>query len=283
MPVGSEDIARDVRAALVEDIGAGDLTAALIDDRLMGHARVMTREDMVLCGTKWFDETCRHVDTRIAIQWNAVDGAQVAAQTVLCELSGPVRAMLTAERAALNFLQTLSGTATLARRYALAVAGTGSVVLDTRKTIPGLRNAQKYAVKVGGCENHRFGLYDAILIKENHIAACGSITQAVREARRLHADVLVEVEVETLAQLDEAIEVGVDRVLLDNFDLDGVRSAVHRTAKRVKLEVSGGVSLHTIRTVADTGVDYISVGALTKNVHAIDLSMRLDLGTARTL
>lgn len=279
MPVGSEDIARDVRAALVEDIGAGDLTAALIDDRLMGHARVMTREDMVLCGSKWFDETCRHVDTRISVQWNAVDGAQVAAQTVLCELTGPVRAMLTAERAALNFLQTLSGTATLARRYALAVAGTGTVVLDTRKTIPGLRMAQKYAVKIGGCENHRFGLYDVVLIKENHIAACGSITHAVREARRLHAAVLVEVE--TLTQLDEAIAVGVERVLLDNFDLDGIRRAVHRTAKRVKLEVSGGVSLNTIRTVADTGVDYISVGALTKNVQAIDLSMRLDLGTVR--
>lgn len=277
MPVRSEDIARDVRAALTEDIGTGDLTAALIAPDQVGQGRVITREEMVLCGIGWFDEVCWQVDTRIRVRWHFEEGAQIVSQSVLCELTGPARSLLTAERCALNFLQTLSGTATLSRRYAAAVVGTGATVLDTRKTIPGLRVAQKHAVVVGGCKNHRHGLFDAVLIKENHIATCGSITRAVLEARRLHPGVMVEVEVESLAQLDEAIAAGVDRALLDNFNLEGIVQAVQRNGQRIPLEVSGGVNLDTIRTVAHTGVDYISVGALTKHVQAIDLSMRLVL------
>lgn len=275
MPVRSEDVARDVRAALAEDIGTGDLTAALIAIDRVGQGRVITREEMVLCGVDWFNEVCVQVDTRIKVRWFFTEGARIEAQSILCELSGPARSLLTAERCALNFLQTLSGTASLSRLYATAVAGTGATVLDTRKTIPGLRVAQKHAVVVGGCRNHRQGLFDAVLIKENHIASCGSITRAVQDARRLHPGIMVEVEVESFGQLDEAIAAGVDRVLLDNFTIEGIVEAVQRSGRRVPIEVSGGVNLETIRSVAQTGVDFISVGALTKNVQAIDLSMRL--------
>ncbi|MFL6621932.1 MAG: carboxylating nicotinate-nucleotide diphosphorylase [Sulfurifustis sp.] len=270
-------IASAVRQALAEDIGSGDRTAALIPADQTGRARVVTREDALLCGTVWFDEVCRQVDARIRVSWDAADGAMVRAGDTLCHAEGPARGLLTAERTALNFLQLLSGTATAARRYADAVRGTRAVILDTRKTLPGLRLAQKYAVRCGGAQNHRIGLYDGILLKENHIAATGSITAAVRAARAgAPADVFVEVEVENLAALREAIDAGAERILLDNFGLDDIRRAVAENAGRAKLEVSGGVTLANIRALAETGVDYISIGDITKNVRAIDLSMRFE-------
>ncbi|MFL6652517.1 MAG: carboxylating nicotinate-nucleotide diphosphorylase [Sulfurifustaceae bacterium] len=270
-------IASAVRQALAEDIGSGDRTAALIPADQPGRARVVTREDALLCGTVWFDEVCRQVDARIRVIWNAADGTTVRAGDTLCHAEGPARGLLTAERTALNFLQLLSGTATAARRYADAVRGTRAVILDTRKTLPGLRLAQKYAVRCGGAQNHRIGLYDGILLKENHIAATGSITAAVRAARAgAPADVFVEVEVENLAALREAIDAGAERILLDNFGLDDIRRAVAETAGRAKLEVSGGVTLANVRALAETGVDYISIGDITKNVRAIDLSMRFE-------
>lgn len=275
--VPPEVIAAAVRQALAEDIGSGDRTAALIPADQQARARVVTREDAVVCGAGWFDEVCRQVDARIRVRWNAGDGASVRAGDVLCHAEGPARSLLTAERTALNFLQLLSGTATAARRYADAVRGTRAVILDTRKTLPGLRLAQKYAVRCGGAQNYRIGLYDGILIKENHVAAAGSITGAVRAARAsAPADVLVEVEVETLAELREAIAAGAERILLDNFAPDDIRRAVAETAGRAKLEVSGGVTLATVRALAETGVDYISIGDITKNVRAIDLSMRFE-------
>ncbi|MFL6714659.1 MAG: carboxylating nicotinate-nucleotide diphosphorylase [Sulfurifustis sp.] len=275
--VPAEAIASAVRQALAEDIGSGDRTAALIPAAQTARARVVTREGAVLCGTGWFDEVCRQVDARIRVSWNASDGAAARADDVLCHAEGPARGLLTAERTALNFLQLLSGTATAARRYVDAVRGTRAVILDTRKTLPGLRRAQKYAVRCGGAENHRIGLYDGILIKENHIAAAGSITAAVRAARAgAPADVFVEVEVENLTALREAIDAGAERILLDNFELDGIRDAVAETAGRAKLEVSGGVTLANVRALAETGVDYISIGDITKNVRAVDLSMRFE-------
>jgi nicotinate-nucleotide pyrophosphorylase (carboxylating) len=272
-PVDPEDIAR----FLGEDIGAGDLTALIVPAGRQAEAKIVTREAMVLCGRPWFDAVFAHIDPAVRIGWRAEEGADVPAGALLCELDGPARALLTGERTALNLLQTLSATATLSRAYARAAQGTGLTVLDTRKTLPGLRQAQKYAVRCGGCANHRTGLYDGILIKENHIMAAGSITQAVRQAQALDAKVPIEVEVETLEQLREALEADAERILLDNFTPDKMREAVGLNAGRAKLEVSGNVSLENIPAIAATGVDYASVGALTKNVRAVDLSMRIVL------
>jgi nicotinate-nucleotide pyrophosphorylase (carboxylating) len=272
-----ETIAAQVRAALTEDVGTGDRTAALIPADAIARAHVLSREAAVLSGTPWVDEVFRQIDPRVAIEWLASDGGAIAPGQTLCRLNGPARSLLTGERAALNFLQTLSGTATLARRWADAVAGTGARILDTRKTIPGLRLAQKYAVTCGGCHNHRIGLYDAVLIKENHIAAAGSVTAALHAAVASAAGLEIEIEVETLEQLREALAAGARRILLDNFPLERLREAVATAAGRARLEASGGVTLDTVRAIAETGVDDISVGALTKDVRAVDLSMRFDL------
>ena len=269
-----QELEQTVAHALAEDIGSGDVTAALIPTETMADAQVISREQAVICGTAWFDAVFRQLEPGIHIDWQVGDGDAIAPNQTLCRLHGPARAILTGERTALNFLQTLSATATLARRYAEAVAGTTARVLDTRKTIPGLRNAQKYAVACGGCHNHRHGLYDAILIKENHILAAGSIAAAVRQAQQLHPELLIEVEVETLSQLQEAIEAGTHRVLLDNMDLDQLCEAVTLAHGKAQLEASGGVQLENIRSIAETGVDFISVGELTKHIQAVDLSMR---------
>lgn len=274
-----DDVVACVHRALAEDIGNGDLTAALIDQRARASAQVVSRESAVLCGRAWFEEVFHQLDRDVRVTWRAHDGDGLYADQIVCRLKGPARALLTGERTALNFLQTLSGTATAARRYAEAVRGTHTVILDTRKTLPGLRRAQKYAVRVGGARNHRLGLFDGMLIKENHITAAGGIAAAIAAARRQGAKVPVEIEVENLEQLRAAITAGADMVLLDNFDLDGLRAAVHATAGRIKLEASGGVDLERVRAIAETGVDYISVGALTKHVHAVDLSMRFDFET----
>ena len=263
-----------VRRALAEDVGSGDVTAALIPEAAQAKASVVSREEAVLCGCDWFDAVFAELDERIQVQWKRRDGERVQANQVLCELQGPARALLTGERAALNLLQTLSGTATLAARYAAAVAGLPARVLDTRKTLPGLRMEQKYAVRMGGCHNHRLGLYDGILIKENHIAAAGSVRAAIAAARALDTRLPVEIEVENLEELREALDAGADIVLLDNFDLEPMRQAVTLAAGRAKLEASGGVTLDNVRAIAATGVDYVSTGALTKDVKAIDLSMR---------
>ena len=260
--------------ALAEDVGDGDLTTALIPEDAQAEATVISRELAVLCGAAWFDAVFRQLDPRIHIEWRAADGDRVEPDQLLCTLHGPARALLTGERTALNFLQALSGTATLARRYADLVAGTGATILDTRKTLPGLRLAQKYAVRCGGCQNHRIGLFDAVLIKENHIMAAGSITNAIATARRLHPNVTVEVEVENLTELEEALAARPDIVMLDNFELAILAEAVRITAQRVKLEASGNVNFDTVRAIAETGVDYISIGGLTKDVRAVDLSMR---------
>ena len=267
----------EIRRFLAEDVGSGDVTARIVPEAALARARVVTREDMVLCGRDWFDAVFAQLDPRCHSHWLAEEGEELAAGATLCRLAGPARALLTGERTALNLLQTLSGTATISRRYAKAVAGTGAVVLDTRKTIPGLRRLQKYAVKIGGCENHRFGLYDGILIKENHIAAAGSITKAVAQARALAGGLPVEVEVESLTELQEALDAGADIILLDNFSLDELRQAVRKTAGKALLEASGDINLDNIRQVAETGVDRISVGALTKHLRAVDLSMRMKL------
>lgn len=263
-----------VTRALAEDVGAGDVTARLIPEDRIAVATVISREAALICGRPWFDETFRQIDNVIRIDWHVEEGATIAADTTLCTARGPARSLLTGERTALNFLQTLSGTATTARRYAEAVAGLPVKILDTRKTLPGLRAAQKYAVRCGGCHNHRQGLYDAILIKENHIMAAGSIRAAVDAARRLSPGLTVEVEVEMLSQVREALDAGADILLLDNFELGRMREAVRLVAGRAKLEVSGGVSLKTLRQIAETGIDFISVGAITKHLRAVDLSMR---------
>ncbi len=263
-----------VRRALDEDIGSGDITAALIPEDALARAEVVCREQAVICGQAWFDTVFAELDPRIQIEWLCKEGDEIDAGTTLCHLRGPARPLLTGERTALNLLQTLSGTATRARRFAQAVAGLPVRVLDTRKTLPGLRHAQKHAVRVGGCHNHRQGLYDGILIKENHIRAAGSIAAAVAAARRLGADLPVEVEVENLAELDEALAAGADILLLDNFDIPALREAVRLNGGRARLEASGGVTLDNVRAIAETGVDYVSTGSLTKNVRAVDLSMR---------
>lgn len=272
-------VTETVARALAEDVGSGDLTAQLIPAERASRASVITREDAVLCGTAWFDEVFRQLDPRVRVVWAASDGDRVRADRALCTLEGSSRALLTGERTALNFLQSLSGTATVTRRYVDAISGTKCRILDTRKTVPGLRLAQKYAVLCGGGTNHRIGLFDAILVKENHIAAAGSIAAAVSEARRLHAKVLLEVEVENLAELQQALDARVDRILLDNFSLDDLRAAVQTTrghvSSRTELEASGNMTLERVRSVAETGVDFISVGGLTKHLQAIDLSMRV--------
>lgn len=266
-----------VRRALLEDIGSGDVTAALIPEDTLASATVICREAAVLCGCAWFDAVFDELDERILIEWQAHDGDRIQPDQILCRLRGPARPLLTGERAALNLLQTLSGTATLAARYAAAVEGLNVRVLDTRKTLPGLRLEQKYAVRIGGCHNHRMGLYDAILIKENHIAAAGSIGAAVQRARELNSHLQLEVEVENLDELRQGLDAGADILLLDNFTLDRLRDAVRITAGRARLEASGGVTLDSIRAIAETGVDYVSTGSLTKDMRAIDLSMRFGM------
>ena len=266
----------DITSFLDEDIGSGDMTAAIIPEVAHAQAEVVTREDIIFCGQAWFDAVFQHLDADVNIMWLAAEGAAVKKNTVLCKLSGSARGLLTGERTALNLLQLLSATATVARQYADAVAGTGCKVLDTRKTIPGLRNAQKYAVACGGCYNHRIGLYDGVLIKENHIMAAGSITRAIQAAREL-TSVSVEVEVESIQELIEALAAKPDRIMLDNFNLEDLHAAVKLNAGAIELEASGNIDLDNIRTIAETGVDFISIGALTKNVKAVDLSMRIKL------
>ena len=273
-PPDPHAVTENVRAALAEDIGDGDITAALVAPDARARARIITREAAVVCGRPWVDEVFRQVDAAVRISWKCDDGERVAAGATLYELEGPAQALLTGERTALNFLQLLSGTATRCATFAALLDGLPTRLLDTRKTIPGLRVAQKYAVRCGGGRNHRIGLFDAFLVKENHIAACGSIAAAITTARRNAPGKPVEVEVETLSQLEEALAAGVDSVLLDNFDLEGMRRAVAITAGRAKLEASGGVSESSLRAIAETGVDYISMGTLTKDCKAIDLSMR---------
>jgi len=275
------DLPEQVAAALREDVGAGDVTAQLVPEDQRVRGRVVTREDAILCGRPWADEIFRRLDTDIRLTWRAKDGERVAAGAVIFEIEGRARPILTGERTALNFLQLLSATATQASRFAAAIAGTGCTVIDTRKTLPGLRTAQKYAVRCGGGRNHRMGLYDMVLIKENHIAAAGSIGAAIGAARRVAGGVKVEVEVESLAEFEEALRAGPDIVLLDDFSLEDLAAAVALNRSRgrpVALEASGSVSLETVRAIAATGVDFVSSGGLTKNVRAVDLSMRLDFG-----
>lgn len=273
LDVLDEQLLHTVRSALVEDIGSGDISAELIPADRQAQATVTSREQAIVCGMAWFNAVFAELDSTIRIDWHVRDGDAVAAGEALCTLSGPARTLLSGERTALNFLQTLSATATLARRYADTVSDLPTRILDTRKTLPGLRSAQKYAVRTGGCSNHRHGLYDAYLIKENHIAAAGSITKAVKRARRNNPAVLLEVEVENQTQLEEALQAGADRLLLDNHTLGALKKAVDTVAGRVELEASGNVTLDNVRDIALTGVDFISTGSLTKNIKAIDLSM----------
>ncbi len=269
------EIERNVAAALAEDVGPGDLTAQLIAPEVQASAKVISRVDAILCGAPWFDATFKQIDPGVTVRWNARDGDTVRPDQLLCELNGPARALLTGERTALNFLQMLSGVATVANAYAKAIAGTRTRIVDTRKTLPGLRLAQKYAVRTGGAANHRTGLYDGILIKENHIAATGGIRIAIEHAHRIAPPgVWTQVEVESLQQLEEALAAGARMILLDNFDLARMREAVRINAGRAQLEASGNVTLQNVRAIAQTGVDRISIGALTKDVRAIDLSMR---------
>ncbi len=273
----SSHIQANIRAALDEDVGDLDLTAQLIPEHAQAHATVITRQHMVLCGTPWFEGCCYALDANCEIRWLLREGEVAEANQTLCEIRGNARALLTAERAALNFLQTLSATATLTQYYVAAVRGTQAKIMDTRKTLPGLRMAQKYAVKIGGGYNQRMGLFDGILIKENHILAAGGIRPALEQAFRLApAGVTIQIEVENLEQLREALDAGAKLILLDNFDLDGMRAAVKLTAGRAELEASGGITLTTVRAIAETGVDRISIGGLTKDVQAIDLSMRFE-------
>jgi nicotinate-nucleotide pyrophosphorylase (carboxylating) len=279
MNVLPADLGQQVTQALREDVADGDVTANLVPARQRVRGRVITREPMILCGSGWVEETFRQLDPQISLTWAIAEGARAEADATLLSIEGLARPILTGERTALNFLQLLSATATEARRYVDAVAGTGCTILDTRKTVPGLRTAQKYAVRCGGARNHRMGLYDMVLIKENHIAAAGSLTQAIAAARRTAPRLQVETEVESLAQLEEALVARPDIILLDNFALADLRTAVSRNRQlgaAVRLEASGGASLATIRAMAETGVDFISVGSITKHVHAIDLSMRLE-------
>ena len=269
-----DDVASAVRLALDEDVGDGDVTAALVAADATITASVLCRESAVLCGVSWFDEVFRQLHRDITIRWRFGDGDDVQANSIVCTVTGPAAPILTGERTALNFLQLLSGTATTARSYARAMEGSDTRILDTRKTLPGLRRAQKYAVRCGGCHNHRIGLFDAVLIKENHIANTSSITRIVAAARRDNPDLTIEVEVTNLSELDEALSAGADVVMLDNFDRGAIGEAVTRSRGRAKLEVSGNVALEDLADLISTGVDYISVGALTKNVRAIDFSMR---------
>ncbi|WP_417541435.1 carboxylating nicotinate-nucleotide diphosphorylase [Methylophaga thalassica] len=273
-PLPDAFIDSQVKLALLEDIGQADLTANLIPIDAVSNATLITREDATICGMQWFERVFKQLDASISLSWKAQDGDRVKANTVICELHGPARALLTGERTAMNFLQTLSGTATLSSIYSDAVAGLPVKVLDTRKTLPGWRVAQKYAVKCGGCFNHRVGLYDGILIKENHIMAAGSISNAINQAKALSAGVPIEVEVENFSELEQALASGVDIIMLDNFGIDDLKQAVAINQGRAELEASGNITLDNIRRVAETGVDRISVGALTKDIKAIDLSLR---------
>lgn len=272
-----EAVHLNVAAALEEDIGSGDLTASLLHADARATARVLTREDAVLCGCAWFETCFKALDPNISIRWLAAEGSRMEAGQLLCEIEGKAHALLSAERPALNFLQTLSATATVTRRYADAIRGTGAVVMDTRKTLPGLRMAQKYAVRCGGGANQRTGLYDGILIKENHIAAAGGIRPVLQAAFALNANVPIQIEVENLGELAEALDAGAKLVLLDNLTTSQLREAVHLTAGRAVLEASGNITLDNIREVALTGVQRISIGSLTKHVQAVDLSMRVTL------
>ncbi len=270
-----QDLTLTVTRALEEDIGDGDITAQLIPAYQTAKATIITREDATVCGQAWVEEVFKQLDPSVDINWHICDGEQVKANQAIFELQGSARSLLTGERTALNFLQLLSGTATTCRHYADIVAGTGVKLLDTRKTIPGLRNAQKYAVTQGGCFNHRLGLYDAFLIKENHIAACGDIKNAISTAKQQAPEKPVEVEVESLEELRQTLDAGADIIMLDNFTLEMMREGVDVTAGKAKLEASGGVTDQTLRPIAETKVDYISIGALTKDCKAVDLSMRI--------
>ena len=274
--ITAEYIAKLVTQALSEDVANGDITAALIGADVQASGRIVTREDGILCGTTFALEAFQQIDPSCHVEWAAQDGDSIAADSLVCTLSGPARALLTGERTALNFLQLLSGTATTAGQYAARVAHTKVKLLDTRKTVPGLRRAQKYAVTCGGCYNHRIGLFDAFLIKENHISAAGGIAEAVTAARNIAPDKPVEVEVENKAELEQALTAGADRIMLDNFTLEALRDAVSHTAGTAELEASGNVTDETLVAIAETGVDFISIGALTKHVRALDLSMRID-------
>ncbi|WP_462379554.1 carboxylating nicotinate-nucleotide diphosphorylase [Pseudomonas sp. Marseille-QA0892] len=270
-----DEIGQNVRSALHEDIGSGDITAQLIPAHRLAHAKVITREEATIAGAAWVDEVFRQIDPSVVVRWHASDGQRVPADSTLFEVEGPARSLLSGERSALNFLQLLSAVATKCRHYADKVDGTQVKLLDTRKTLPGLRMAQKYAVTCGGCHNHRIGLYDAFLIKENHIAACGGIREAVEAAHHIAPGKPVEIEVEDLGELDQALSAGADIIMLDELSLDDMRTAVRITNGRARLEASGGINDETLRPIAETGVHYISIGALTKDVKAIDLSMRL--------
>jgi nicotinate-nucleotide pyrophosphorylase (carboxylating) len=280
MTPDTASIARNVSAALEEDIGSGDLTAQLIPADKPARATVITREHAVICGAPWVDAVFAKIDPGVRVEWHVREGDLAAPGQALCSLTGAARSLLTGERTALNFLQTLSAAATVTRQFVAAVAGTQCRILDTRKTLPGLRLAQKYAVKCGGGVNHRIGLFDAILVKENHIAAAGSIAAAVAAARKLNASVLLEVEVESFDELQQALDAKVDRIMLDNFELNDMRKAVQiarqHAHRNVSLEASGNVDLTTVRGIAETGIDFISIGALTKHVRAVDLSMRFE-------
>lgn len=271
-----ENIAAQVKLALIEDIGTGDVTADLIPKENTSTAKVVCRDDAILVGVAWFNEVFKQIDASVEINWNFKDGDSVKANEILCTLTGNSRSILSGERAALNFTQTLSATATQTKRYVELIASTNTKVLDTRKTIPNLRDAQKYAVLCGGGRNHRIGLYDMILIKENHIMASGSITAAVAQANQLHPNIRVEVETETMDEFREASKAGADVIMLDDFDLKTMREAVIENDGKIDLEASGGINLETILPIAETGVDFISIGQITKDVIAVDLSMRFD-------
>ncbi len=272
--IASDNIQETVSYALAEDIGSGDISAQIIPDHKNSRAIIISRENAIICGTRWVDEVFRQLDSNVTIDWYIKDGRGINANQSLCEINGQSRALLSGERTALNFLQTLSGISTEANRYMNLVKGTNAKILDTRKTLPGLRKASKYAVRCGGCYNHRMGLYDEILIKENHIQAAGSIRKAIEQARRLTPHAKLSIEVKTIDELRDALAANPDHVLLDNMALTLLRRAVTLTAKKVPLEASGGITIKNIRSVAETGVDYISVGNLTKNIVAIDLSMQ---------
>ena len=274
--ITAEYIAKLVTQALAEDVASGDITAELIGPNVQASGHIMTREDGILCGTAFALEAFQQIEPSCSVEWARLDGDPIAADNLVCTLSGTARALLIGERTALNFLQLLSGTATIASQYAARVAHTGVKLLDTRKTVPGLRLAQKYAVTCGGCYNHRIGLFDAFLIKENHISAAGGIATAVAAARNVAPDKPVEVEVENEAELEHALKAGADRIMLDNFTLEALRDAVSHTEGRAELEASGNVTDETLVAIAETGVDFISIGALTKHVRALDLSMRID-------
>jgi nicotinate-nucleotide pyrophosphorylase (carboxylating) len=284
MPEPPRDLAAQVEAALREDIGSGDVTAALVPAAQRVRGTLITRDSAVLAGRPWVEAVFRHLDPHVQLTWHANDGEPIAANQVVFEIAGAARPVLTGERCAINFLQLLSGTATATRRFVEAVAGTGCIIIDTRKTLPGLRTAQKYAVLCGGAQNHRMGLYDRVLIKENHIAAAGSLTAAIRAARSHLPGIVVEVEVESLDELEEALAAMPDIVMLDEFSLADLRTGValsRARARPVKLEASGSMTLDSVRAVAETGVDYISVGSITKHVRAVDLSLRLEFTAAR--